>query len=409
MSAGKLQGNLVVGQSGGPTAVINASLLGVIEEAKRQAAVEGIYGLREGVLGLLEENLVDLRAESEQTLAALLSTPSAALGSCRKKLSDADFARIQQVLQAHQVRFFLYIGGNDSADTSHHIGELAKEAGWELRVIGIPKTVDNDLEFTDHCPGYGSVARFNALAVRGAGRDTEALRTVDHVKVIETMGRNTGWITASTAFAREQQGDPPHLIYLPERPFDRDRFLREVKRIYDRGRGVVIAVCEGLKDEAGEPIIAMKQAVGADSFGHKQLGGVSQYLCNLITDETGLKARSDKPGTIQRVFCLAVSETDQEEARLVGKAAVRAAAGGESDKMVTLVRQSNDPYHCTTGLALLEAVANAEKKVPEKFISAEGNDITPAFLEYTRPLLGGPLPSFARLRLQPVPKRLQAE
>ena len=401
-----LRGNLLVGQSGGPTAVVNASLAGVIEEAKRQAAVDDIYGVREGVLGLLEENLVDLRAESKQTLAGLISTPSAALGSCRKQLSDADCARLQQVLQAHRIRFFLYIGGNDSADTSHRIGELAREAGWELRVVGIPKTIDNDLEFTDHCPGYGSVARFNAIAVRGAGRDSEALRTVDQVKIIETMGRNTGWIAAATAFAREREGDPPHLIYLPERAFEREDFLRQVTRVYEKGRGVVIAIGEGLKDESGAPIVSMRQPLGADSFGHKQLGGVGQYLCDLIADRLGLKARCDKPGTIQRAFSPAASATDLQEAKLVGEAAVRAAAAGESDKMVTLIRESNDPYRCTTGLAPLEAVAHAEKKVPDEFISDEGNDITPAFLEYARPLLGGPLPSFVRLKLQPVPRRL---
>ncbi len=400
-----LAGNLLVGQSGGPTAVINASLAGVIEEAKRHAEIAAIYGAANGVEGLLKEDLVDLRAESAEALALLAATPSAALGSCRKKLSAADYQRLVAIFQAHNVRYFLYIGGNDSADTSHRVGQAAKEAGWELRVMGVPKTIDNDLAYTDHCPGYGSVARFNAMAVRDAGLDTAAMYSVDTVKIIETMGRNAGWITASSALARERPGDSPHLIYLPERPFDRERFLADIKREVAKGRGCVVVACEGLRDAEGKVLVSFQHAVGTDSFGHSQLGGVADYLVNLIAEELGIKARFDKAGTIQRVFGLAQSEVDVAEARMVGAAAVAQACQGVSDHMVTLERVSQQPYRCETSLARLEAVANAERPMPNEFISEASNDVTPAFIAWARPLIGGELPPYARLKMTPVPKK----
>ena len=401
-----LNGNAVIGQSGGPTAVINASLAGVIEEAKKHDEIQDIYGAVHGVEGLLAENMADLRAEDDASVSLLPHTPSAALGSCRKKLTEADYERLITVLKAHNIRYWFYIGGNDSADTTHQVGRLSAEAGWEMRVIGIPKTVDNDLAYTDHCPGYGSVARFNALATRDAGRDTAALYTVDTVKIVETMGRNAGWITAATALAREEPGDPPHLIYLPERVFDPKRFLADITREVERGRGCVVAVCEGLRDASGEAIVSFKHALGTDSFGHKQLGGVGDYLVNLIAEELGIKARFDKAGTIQRSFALAHSEVDVAEAKMVGAAAVQRACEGVTDKMITLERVSQNPYRCGTGLASLEDVANAERPVPDEFISPEGNDVTSAFIDYARPLIGGPLPPYARLKLHPVPKKL---
>jgi 6-phosphofructokinase 1 len=404
MTAMALDGNAIVGQSGGPTAVINASLAGVIEEAKRHSEIKGIYGAVNGVEGLLEENIADLRAEGDDTISLLPNTPSAALGSCRRKLTGEDYTRLLQIFKAHNIRYWFYIGGNDSADTSHQVGRLAEEGGWEMRVIGIPKTVDNDLAYTDHCPGYGSVARFNALATRDAGRDTAAMHTVDTVKIVETMGRNAGWITAATALARDQAGDPPHLIYLPERVFDAERFLADVKREVKKGRGCVLAVCEGLRDESGEPLVSFRHAIGTDAFGHKQLGGVGDYLVNLIAEELGIKARFDKAGTIQRSFGLAQSEVDVAEAKMVGEAAVQRACEGVTDKMITLDRVSQDPYRCDTGLASLEEVANAERPVPDEFIGAEGNDVTSAFIDYARPLIGGPLPPYARLKLSPAAK-----
>jgi 6-phosphofructokinase len=401
-----LKGNALVGQSGGPTAVINASLAGVIEQAKLHPEIAEVYGAIHGVQGILDEELCDLRVEEDETIALLSSTPAAALGSCRKKLTDADYARVLAIFRAHDIRFFFYLGGNDSADTSHKVGKLAHESGWEMRVIGVPKTVDNDLGYTDHCPGYGSVARFNAQAVQGSGLDTAAMSTVDTVKIFETMGRNAGWITAATALAREQAGDPPHLIYLPEVVFAPERFLSDVKRVVDKGNGCVIAVCEGLRDAEGQPIVTFKHAVGTDSFGHKQLGGVGEFLVELIATELGIKARSDKSGTIQRSFAAAQSAVDATEAKLAGAAAVMRACEGKTDEMITLVRTSNSPYRCETGTAPLEAVANAERPVPAEFISAEGSDVTSAFLDYARPLIGGPLPPMARMRLARVARKL---
>ncbi len=401
-----LKGNAIVGQSGGPTAVINASLAGVIEESRQHPEIAGLFGAVNGVEGLLREDMADLRAEDPGQLSLLAGTPSAALGSCRKKLKKEDYERLLALFRAHDIRYWFYIGGNDSADTTHQVGRLAAEAGWEMRVIGIPKTVDNDLGLTDHCPGYGSVARFNALATRDAALDTAAMHTVDTVKIIETMGRNAGWITASAALAREQAGDAPHLIYLPERVFDQERFLADVKREVDKGRGCVIAVCEGLKDASGEALVTFKHAIGTDSFGHKQLGGVGDYLVSLIAEGLGIKARFDKAGTIQRAFGLAQSPIDVAEARMAGAMAVRRACEGVTDKMITLVRTSNDPYRCDTGLADLSEVANAERPMPDEFINADGNDVTAAFIEYARPLIGGPLHPYARLKLARVKKRM---
>jgi 6-phosphofructokinase 1 len=401
-----LKGNAVVGQSGGPTAVINASLGGVIEEAKRHNEITGLFGMVNGVQGLLAEELADLYAEDTAMVSLLEKTPAAALGSCRRKLKDADYERILAIFKAYDIRYWFYAGGNDSADTTHQIGKLAAESGWEMRVIGIPKTVDNDLGFTDHCPGYGSVARFNALATRDAGLDTLAMHLVDTVKIVETMGRNAGWITAACALAREQAGDAPHLLYLPERVFDQEQFLADVKAQVDKGQGCVIAVCEGLKDASGEPIVTFKHALGTDSFGHKQLGGVGDYLVDLIAQHLGIKARFDKAGTIQRASGICQSGVDAAEAKMAGAAAVRQACEGVTDKMITLVRTSNSPYRCETGLANLKDVANAERPVPDEYINAAGNDVTAAFFDYARPLIGGPLPPYARLKLPRIAKKL---
>lgn len=399
-----LRGKLIVGQSGGPTAVINATLAGVIKEALRHEAVTGIYGMRHGVEGLLREELIDLGAESAQTIELLEHTPSAALGSCRHKLSDADYERLLQILRAHGIRYFLYIGGNDSADTAHRLAVLAAQQDYELRVIGLPKTVDNDLVEMDHCPGHPSVARWLAVSVRDAGLDTEAIGIVDTVKVIETMGRDTGWITAATALARTHEDAAPHLIYLPERPLRREQFLADVERVFRRLGHVVITVCEGQKDERGAYLSASTRSVDVDRFGHPQLGGVAAVLCDLISTELGIKARFDKPGTIQRVSAALRSPVDIEEAMHIGQVGVNHAVAGTSAQMVTIVREGNDPYRSRTDLVPLERVANTVRPVPAEFIAPSGNDVTQAYLAYIRPLIGGELPLYARLRNAAVPK-----
>ena len=400
------KGRMVIGQSGGPTAVINASLAGAVLEAQRHAQIEGIYGSLEGILGIIRENMIDLGRERPEIIAGLSSTPSAILGSCRYKLTPADFQRILNVFRAHNVRFFFYIGGNDSMDTAHRLGQLAAEEKYDLAVMGIPKTVDNDLPYTDHCPGYGSAARFTALAVRDAGRDTEAIGNVDSVKIIEIMGRNAGWLTAAAALAREDPDDAPHLIYVPERPLNLDRFLEDVQRVYDRLGHTVVALCETLRDEGGNVIEESGPAADIDAFGHPQRGGVAETLCGLIKKRLGLKARFDKAGTIQRSFMAAASPVDVQEAMLVGEMAVRHAVAGVTDRMVTLERIAEEPYPCTTGLVELAKVANVEKRLPDDFLSPSGNDVTPAFVGYARPLLGGPLPPYVRLTKHPVPRRI---
>jgi 6-phosphofructokinase 1 len=283
---------------------------------------------------------------------------------------------------------------------------MAREKGYELSVMGLPKTVDNDLPITDHCPGYGSVARWLALSVRDAGLDTEAIYTSDTIKVVETMGRNAGWITAATALARQQPNDAPHIILLPEIPFNRDKFLSDVERIYRKLGYALITCCEGLRDENGDYLTASQRSLDTDRFGHRQLGGVGETLCGIIAEGLKIKARADKPGTIQRVSALLASPVDVEEAYATGAQAVKHAVEGKSGWMVTLEREPGAEYACKTGIVSLEEVANREKKVPREFINAEGTGVTGAFLEYVTPLIGGPLPEYARLGKHFVKKRL---
>jgi 6-phosphofructokinase 1 len=397
-----LKGNCIIAQSGGPTAVINSSIAGAIHECLKHKEIKGIYGAINGILGVLSENIVDLRKEKPAEIDKLRKTPSSALGSCRHKLKEEDLDKILSVFRKYNVRYFFCAGGNDSMDTANKVSKLAQKEGYELRVMGIPKTVDNDLPVTDHCPGYGSVARWLAISVRDAGLDTEAIYTSDTVKIIETMGRNAGWITASTALAKEREDDAPNLIYLPERPFDNEKFLQDVDRVYKKLGHVLITVCEGLKNKEGEYLTASRRSVDTDGFGHKQLGGVGDYLCDLIAANLKIKARFDKPGTIQRVSSVCASRTDLNEAYLVGKVAVRKAVSGMTDMMVTLVRAEGKEYRCFTGVTQLENIANKEKKVPDNFINADGNFVTEEFLNYVKPLIGSPLPEYARLRKYPV-------
>ena len=400
-----MSGNLLIAQSGGPTAVINSSVCGIIQEAQKHEEIQSIYGAVNGILGVLHEDLIDLRQEDPSTISDLKKTPSAALGSCRYKLNRNDYSRVLQVFEAHEVRYFVYAGGNDSMDTAHQVAVLAAEKKYDLRVMGVPKTVDNDLLFTDHCPGYGSVARFNAIVVRDAGLDTEAIYTTDAVKIIETMGRDTGWITASTALGKEGQDAAPHLIYLPERPFNPDQFLSDVRTVYDKLKRVVVCVCEGLRDEKGDFVKASASRLDTDKFGHAQLGGVGDYLVNLVSSKLGLKARSDKPGTIQRVSMVCASQVDLDEAYRVGQVAISRAIGGETDKMVTLERSRNEPYQSDTGFVELEKVALKTKRVPDGFINKDSNFVTDEFLKYARPLVG-PLPEYAHLKKMKVQRVL---
>ena len=381
----------MVAQSGGPTAVINASLAGVIEEALNHGCIEEIYGGLNGVQGILQERLIDLAEEPQQAIRGLRYTPSSALGTCRYKLrKEADIERIVEVFKAHNIRYFFYIGGNDSQDTADRISKLAASSGWEMRVIGIPKTVDNDLVVTDHTPGYGSVIKNVASTVRELACDAEAMGQHDLVYILEVMGRSAGWIAAGATLAkrRDQPNDPPHLIYLPEVAFETNKFLDDVSEVLKKEKYCLIVVGEGLVDTDGNYIST--SSAGQDSFGHSQLGGAGDYLKGLIDQHfTGLKTRSFRPGHAQRAAAGNASAADNDEAYLAGQAAVQAAINGVTDKMITLVRGDSDSYVCETGLADLSEIANGIKSLPAAWINEDGISLSYQFVKYASPLIQG--------------------
>ncbi|HNC22663.1 MAG TPA: 6-phosphofructokinase [Opitutaceae bacterium] len=413
----ELAGNVLVAQSGGPTAVVNASVAGIIAEALNHDCVEEIYGSLNGVVGLLQEDLVDLAAESQQQIRALKHSPGAALGSCRFKLKkQADLDRVLEVFKAHNIRYFFYIGGNDSQDTAAKISAHAQAQGHEVRVIGVPKTCDNDLPGTDHCPGYGSTAKYLATSVRELAADHDALGQGDLVSIIEVMGRGSGWIAASAALAkrRDQPHDPPHLIYLPEIPFNQEKCLEDIRRVLKREKFCQIVVAEGLTDADGNYVSADP---ATDAFGHAQLGGAGEFLKDLVeANLPGVKVRVSNPGLLQRSAAHAASKVDADEAYLAGQAAVKAAIAGENDKLVTLVRGDTDTYTCETGLVALSEVANNVKKLPREWINEDGVSMNFQFIRYAQPLIQGEVsvphengvPVFARLDKVRVDKTLPA-
>ena len=401
-----MSGTLIVGQSGGSTATLSTTLAGVLAAALQSDAIDRVYGMCNGIEGLLHERFVDLTNAPARLLDALRQTPSAALGSCRYGLTESDAERALDVLKAHDVRYFIYIGGNGSALTVQAVNRWAQASGYDLSAIAVPKTIDNDLWGTDHTPGYGSAARFAALAALDGGSDSWALRTHDHVKILETFGRNTGWVTAATALAKREEADPPHLIYVPERPLTQERFLREVQAAYDRFGYVHVAVCEGLRRPDGELLFASDRAVDRDAFGRGQLGGVSTLLAELVANELGLKSRTDKPGTMQRACMSLASSVDLEESYRVGTAAVDAAVSGATAKMITLEREPGPEYAVTTGLIAVDDVAGKERPLPDAYLNEAGNGVTTAFLDYVRPLIGAPLPEYVRLGTPTVSKQV---
>jgi ATP-dependent phosphofructokinase / diphosphate-dependent phosphofructokinase len=392
---------LLVGQSGGPTAVINSSLAGVLAEAARQPEIGAVYGLRHGAEGLLAEDWQELSLHDPALVAGLRATPSAALGSARHRLRDDDLAAALSVLRRHDVGYFLLIGGNDSADTTDRLGRAAAVAGYPLQAVAVPKTIDNDLPATDHCPGYGSIARYLAISVQEAALDTAAMRRTDPIKLIEVMGRGAGWVAAAAALGRDRPDGAPHLVYLPERPITTEAILTDVEAVYRRHGYAVVVLCENQT----EPTAAGERVLGAggepewvDAFGHPYYPSPAAYLCRLLRGELGVRARYDKPGTLQRMSRALVSRTDEREAFAVGRAAVRAAVQGRGGTMVTLVRRANAPYHCSTGLAPLTMVANQSREMPANFIGpGAAEPITAAFSAYALPLLGGPLPHYTWL------------
>jgi len=387
---------LLVAQSGGPTAVINSSLLGVIEAALGEPSISDVYGAIDGVEGLLEGQVIDLGREDPTTLRALRQTPAAALGSCRYKLRPEDADRVLARLEQFGVSALVYIGGNDSADTAHLLAGRARELGQPLQVIVVPKTIDNDLPITDHCPGYGSIARYVAIGLQDVGRDTEAMHRVDQVKIVEVMGRNAGWVVAASALGKRDAADPPHLLYPPERRLAEDEFLAEVEVVYRQVGHVVAVVAETVRGVDGELIGTGDREV-RDSFGHHRLVEPSRRLTALVETRLGLRARYDRPGTFQRMSTLHLSPVDVAEAHDAGRKAVTALVAGETDQMVILIRPDG-PYHCEYGLAPLAEIANREKLLPEEYVPTPDAFPTSAFRSYAEPLLGGPLPEHARLK-----------
>jgi len=391
-------GNLIIGQSGGATAVINASFVGAVETAMKDTRITGIYGMLHGIEGLLKEDIIDLRQEPAGLWPKLLVTPSAALGSCRYKLLEDDLERAVAILRRYDIHYMLYIGGNDSADTAHHLAQAAQHLGYDLQTISVPKTIDNDLPFTDHCPGYGSAARFIALATIDSTMNTISIPWHYPVKVIETMGRDAGWLAASSALGKRNEIDPPHIILMPEHAFNAGRFLEQVQAVYQRLGYVIVVAAEAIRDEQGQALGVTGQ-VGTDAFQHPLLSGAAQYLVELVKQHLRLRARFDKPGDLQRMASNCISLTDRDEAYLVGKIGVRALLEGESDKMVTLIRHTEPAYSCSSGLVELVKVANAQKLVPAAYLDESKTMVTQAFYDYALPLIGGPLPQHEKLEM----------
>ncbi|MDR2357185.1 MAG: 6-phosphofructokinase [Oscillospiraceae bacterium] len=402
---GKLTGACVFAQSGGPTSVINASAYGVISAALRSEAITAVYGAAHGILGILGDTLYDLGREDPRELELLQYTPSSELGSSRVKLKDEEqYARILETFKKHNVRYFFYNGGNDSMDTCDKVSRFLEREGYECRVIGVPKTIDNDLVGTDHCPGYGSAAKYIATSIAEVYKDTHAYNT-GAVTVVEIMGRNAGWLAGAAALA-SLSGCPPDLLYLPEIPFELDAFTDRVKRVCGEKNKCLIAVSEGIRYPDGS-FVSDAPVSAADGFGHAQLGGLAAILADAVKRATGVKVRAIELSLLQRCGAHIASQTDIEEARLAGAAAVESAISGMSGKMIAFEREnSGGGYACRIVHQPLAMTANAEKKVPLDWIDPERCSVRSEFYDYALPLIQGEpsrplengLPRFARLK-----------
>jgi len=408
-----LKGACIIGQSGGPTAVINTSAQGAIEAALKNENITRVLGAEYGIRGVLEDRLFDMSAEDPAEIALLRSTPASDLGSCRYKLKDSDlddtdYKRILEIFKKYDVRYFFYNGGNDSMDTCNKISKYMLKAGWECRVMGIPKTVDNDLFGTDHCPGFGSAAKYIATSAAEISRDAQVYGAKNgSVIILEIMGRNAGWLTAAAALANTI-GQGPDLVYLPEVPFEMDKFLADVGNLYKQNGNVLVAVSEGVRDKDGKFISEYGTDIAQekDAFGHSQMGGLAGVLVDYVKKNIGCKTRGIEFSLLQRCAMHCASATDIEEAYLAGAAAVEAATAGHTDKMVAFSRPEGEPYRCDIQLLDLSNVANAEKMVPREWINEEGNGMTQAFIDYALPLIAGDhhpvtengLPRYAKLR-----------
>ena len=404
----QLRGSCIIGQSGGPTAVINASAQGVIQTALKAECITRVLGAAHGIKGVLEDKLYDMGQEDPAELDLLQYTPSSALGSCRYKLADpevddTDYKRILEIFQKYDVRYFFYNGGNDSMDTCNKISKYMQKVGYDCRIMGVPKTIDNDLFGTDHCPGYASAAKYIATSCMEVWQDAHVYDT-GMVTIIEIMGRHAGWLAGAAALAT-WAGYGPDLVYLPEVDFDMDRFLADVKDIYDRTGKCMVAVSEGIHYADGTFVSEAKTSA-TDGFGHAQLGGLAVMLADIVKQRTGAKVRGIELSLLQRCGAHLASQTDISEAYLAGQTAVEAAVDGTTDKMVAFQCSREGGYICTPKLIGLTEVANVEKKVPREWINAAGNGVEQPFIDYALPLIQGEpdlprensLPRFAKLK-----------
>lgn len=383
--------NMIIGQSGGPTAVINASLAGAIEYAFGAEEIGTVYGMVHGIQGLLEDNIKDLTehfANRPSRLNRLRLTPAMFLGSCRFKLSNTDeeFERIVKALEKYDIGYFFYIGGNDSMDTVDKLSKYVARKHIDIKVVGIPKTIDNDLMGIDHTPGFGSAAKYLALAVRNVAYDT-AIYSVKSVHIIEAMGRNAGWLAAASVLCRDRKNVAPHLIYLPEIPFSVEKFIDDVKAKLEEYNSIIVVVSEGIKDEEGKFISARGDK--QDVFGHVMLSGTASYLKEVVEEQIGCKVRALEPSVLQRSAGHSASLTDVTEAQNLGMVAVKAAVDGQSGVFSTLRRVSNNPYVVEYDTERVAVAANAEKTIPLEWITADGNDVTQDMVDYLKPLVKG--------------------
>ena len=382
-------------QSGGCTNVLNRSLYGLASEFSRSGAGT-LYGVPHGFEGLLEGKSVNLSEVSEAQWASVADAPGAAIGSTRRKLRDEDVDHVFEYMDRLDVGYWFIIGGNDSAETGHTLQTLADDQGYDLTVVNVPKTIDNDLVLTDHCPGYGSAARFIALAVMGSGRDAEAMQGASPITIMEVMGRDAGWLAAASVLAKREERDAPHIICVPEVPVTEEEFLSRVEDAYANYGFCVAVISENSRGPDGRPLGNQDEPWFVDDFGHPYYDGPARYLAGLASRTLGVRARYEKPGTIQRSFIEAASEPDLREAEMAGRAAVSAALNGERDVMIALERDETHGYNCYTGVVPLEQVAGKVRPMPESFLSSDGANVTQDFIDYVRPLVGN-LPTMGRL------------
>ncbi|AAU27983.1 TPA: 6-phosphofructokinase [Legionella pneumophila] len=410
--------NAIYAQSGGVTAVINASACGVIQTAKLFPEQIGkVYAAKNGIIGALNEELIDTSLESEEDIAKLMQTPSGAFGSCRYKLKDngEEYQRLIAVFKAHNIGYFFYNGGGDSQDTAHKVSQLGKTMGYPITCIGIPKTVDNDLPFTDNCPGFGSVAKYIAISTKEAGFDVASMAASStKVFILEVMGRHAGWIAAASGLAEQNPGEPPHIILLPEVPFEPTRFLKKVKDCVNSYGYCVIVVSEGIRNKEGK---FLSEAGLRDAFGHAQLGGVAPVIAQLIKSELGFKYHWAVADYLQRAARHIASQTDLDQAYALGKAAVEYAVKGYNAIMPVVIREQDEPYQWSIGQVPLAEVANQEKAMPPEYIAEDGMGITDACKRYLSPLIQGEaypnykngLPDYVRLKNQLVAKKINQD